>query len=228
MLNGRSSALAGVANPMKTGRILAGSRGLKRRSKEGYGTDGDGILVLVPALSVPATGRWRMLRRPSFWVPAVVVAVAWLPWHFYTRRMAQNGMFFAADRLNWAIQQAQITTGFAVGLFGALIFATAIAGLAVTVILPLLRRRRVDPYWASLAALLAGTYLLYMSVTAGIEQRRMLVVAPPLLLFAAAACDWLAACRFFSPAVISDCAQTDHALRQPGRSAALRHAIEHT
>jgi hypothetical protein len=79
----------------------------------------------------------------------------------------------------------------AAGLFGPALFAAFVLGLVVTVAGPLVRRQPVEPLWLALAALIAGTFLLYITVTAGVEVRRLLVVAPAMLLFAAAGCRWL-------------------------------------
>ena len=49
-------------------------------------------LALVPVLGVLIGRRWDLLRRPSFWLIPVTVAVLCAPWALYTRQYATAGI----------------------------------------------------------------------------------------------------------------------------------------
>ncbi|MDA0947754.1 MAG: hypothetical protein O2799_04505, partial [Planctomycetota bacterium] len=79
-----------------TAAVLAGARLLQRgdlRSSLAFGlwavvailTKGNALaLAAVPALGVLLTGRFELLRRPAFWLPAVLVLGLCAPWYLFT------------------------------------------------------------------------------------------------------------------------------------------------
>jgi hypothetical protein len=100
-------------------------------------TKGSALAVaLVPVVCIAATRRWSWLARASFWAPAGIVIVSYLPWHLYTRQMVENGLFFADSRLSWASSEIVRMIRMAVGLFGPALFAAFLIGAVVMVLAP--------------------------------------------------------------------------------------------
>jgi hypothetical protein len=70
-------------------------------------------------------------------------------------------------------------------------FLLAIAGCWRHVIGPALKGP-VNPFWASMAALVVSVFLFHAAVPTSIEARKLIMAVPALLLFAVAGCEWLA------------------------------------
>ena len=96
-------------------------------------------LVFLPPLVLLMTGRYRLLRRPSFWVPAAVIALVCGPWYWYTFDMLKNGPLAAGPTIEYTIKAVPIfsmhfveTIGIGLALFGGL-------GILLRVVLPIRR-----------------------------------------------------------------------------------------
>jgi hypothetical protein len=139
-------------------------------------TKGTGLgLALVPPLAVVFTGRWQLLRQPTFWAPALLVAVLCLPWYLlapgarHENVAAYGGLQVSQARFTEAIEF--VREMFPLPLWPAV--AAAFALLA-------LRLRQWPAGACSVAlvvAMLAGT--IGVSVW---ETRHMITVGPALLL----------------------------------------------
>jgi 4-amino-4-deoxy-L-arabinose transferase-like glycosyltransferase len=143
------------------------------------------VLVLLPPFVLLLTGRYRLLRRPSFWLPAVVIALACGPWYLFTFDMLKNGPLAASPTLEYTLKAVpifslQFVRSFGIGLtlFGAL-------GVLLRVVQPA-RRRELDGKWASLVGLLLATLVFHWIVPAGFDSRFLIPGMPPMICFVVA------------------------------------------
>lgn len=141
-------------------------------------------LALLPPVALAASGRWRRLREPAFWLAPLLVLVVCGPWQMLTVH-STAGTFGAA--MGWSYTVAAIgfwlwhlarALGPVLGVLVLLGLWTQLAGLR--------RARTMDARWASLLGLLVSVLAFHSIVSAGWEPRYILAAVPPLLAFAAA------------------------------------------
>jgi len=97
------------------------------------------MLALLPPVAVLLTGRYNLLTKPSFWLPAPIVAAIAGPWYFAMRRW----VFYAAEYGDGEISVVSVAgTNLRELVFvgGPLLFALAILGTGIAVFYA--RRRR--------------------------------------------------------------------------------------
>lgn len=147
-------------------------------------------LALVPLLGLLFSRRYSLVRRPSFWLPAVIVLALCGPWHLLTLAMTQNGIeeevglrytTSAIFSVSWEMVKL---TG--VGL--SLLIAT---GFVVRIIKPF-REGKVDGKWAAAAALVLSVWA-FQCVVPVAGPRHLIAAVPPLLMFLTAGVAWTAA-----------------------------------
>lgn len=147
-------------------------------------------LGLVPGLTIAFTNRWYLLRRLAFWLAAVPVLVACVPWYLYVHKLGMLEGFW----ITGASYRVHAVSGFAsciylgVGL-PALIFALIGAWDKV---IRVVSRAKVAPEWAALAGLAVATFILYCVLPVGVESRYMVPVIPSVVLFCAAGVNGIA------------------------------------
>jgi hypothetical protein len=155
-------------------------------------TKGSGLLLaLMVPLAVVLSGRYRLLARPGFWLPAGIVLVLCGPWMYLTRHLAHNGFdyplptpAFTIPALGFFSRMLLETTG--VGLLGLIVL-----GLFVKLVRP--RGGQVAGKWAACAALLPAVGIFHLVVPVGMEQRYLIPALPAAMLFLAAGMAWVAA-----------------------------------
>lgn len=142
-------------------------------------------LVLLPPLVLLLTGRYRFLRRPSFWLPAALIALVCGPWYWYTFDMLKNGPLAASPTLEYIWQAVPVfsmhfvrTFGLGLTLFGAL-------GFLLRLVLPV-RRRELGGIWASLGSLVLAALFFHWIVPAGFDPRYLILGVPPMICFVVA------------------------------------------
>lgn len=151
---------------------------------------GDGwALVPMAVLAVALTGGWRKLPSAQVWTVAGIVALA-VPWQILTWKLARNGWYqgglvYAIDAARSILLATLHNTGMAVAIL-------ALAGLVVSLAIPVLRRQWISPFWAVQAAVLLGVVALQLVTPVGMEGRRLILALPSLLLLAASGLRWLA------------------------------------
>ncbi len=149
-------------------------------------TKGSGIqLAFIPPLTLAITGRWRLLRRFSFWLPAGIVLVLALPWYAYVPDAQHESV---ARFGGVAVEYSRFTESIALwGEFLGLIPSlAALAGVAV--VIAAIRKRTIQGVWIALMAALLGAYTTRLFLGA-FEARHLVVSLPLLLIFAAAGWD---------------------------------------
>jgi hypothetical protein len=77
-------------------------------------------------------------------------------------------------------------------ILGPVLAAIALLGVVVTIVLPILRRRKCDAGPAVMLALILGDWVFHSLVPAGVEDRKMIMAVPALVLFLVAGVRWIA------------------------------------
>ncbi len=143
-------------------------------------TKGNAIaLALLPPAAVLLSGRWRLLRRAGFWVPAAVILPVAGPWYALTYSWASAGFRYSYGAAYTALAAQFIAQTFW-EVFGPVLLilaAVAVAGLA--------RRRGDDLFTAVMLALVLATVVFQAVVPAALEPRYLLPAVAPMLLLAA-------------------------------------------
>ena len=140
-----------------------------------------GSLALLPPFALALSGRWLLLRRPSFWLPAVVVVAVAGPWYWAT-----YGMIAPGFRYHWGWDYTSVAIpenfGFLLTAFGPLLLLAGAIGLARVATVG----RRLADEWlcACSAALFAAVVLFQAIVPSAIQNRYLAPALPPLAILA--------------------------------------------
>lgn len=131
-------------------------------------------LAVVPPLAILGTRRWSLLRTAGFWVPAVAVAVACLPWYALTSGIAA-GTWAGGTRPNWTYTREALPfyALWHVHLGGWAVGFAAIVGMGAAMTRPSRRGR-----WWSVLALVPGFLAVHSLVPTNVDERHMVLVAP--------------------------------------------------
>lgn len=147
-------------------------------------------LALVPLLAIGATRRFDLVRRASFWLPALIVIVVCGPWYVLTADLAREGWSASYDPA-WLIRHpARENTLLLIDVVGVPVFVLALAG-----ILCALWPRHANGAGSDtgvMFALLVSVAVFHSFVVPVREVRHMIPAVPPLLAFAAVAVATLA------------------------------------
>jgi hypothetical protein len=138
-------------------------------------------LGLVPGITLALTDRWYLLRQPKFWLAAVPVLVACVPWYLFTLGMPSG--IWDRGAPPW-VKAAGYTRCIYLGT-GLIVLVFAFIGVTETII-RVKPRKEVAPEWAALAGLAIATFVLYCAVPVPIDSRYMVAVLPSFVLFSAA------------------------------------------
>lgn len=174
-------------------------------------------LALLPLLAVLFTGRFGVLLRFSFWLPALVVAVLCAPWYVLTYNMAHEGWEPAtgvtvlwdpptgasislADEMNAPDISELIASAVGPAVRNALFIGEVIGVALIPFIMLGLYAQLVRPWqrppvpaaWGTMAALLMSIWLFLSFVAPVGEPRHMVSAAPALVAFAVAGGRFLA------------------------------------
>jgi len=153
-------------------------------------TKGNGFaLALVPPITIVLGRRWELLRRPSLYGAAIIVAAATAPWYFLTTRLVvptfqyefTPGFVISATWFLWKLL---------LGAPGILVTAFALVGVAVKVIRPY-SLGRVESLWGTAFAQIIAVWLFHALIPAGMETRYILASLAPWLMFSAAGVQWV-------------------------------------
>jgi hypothetical protein len=150
-------------------------------------TKGNAIaLALLPPAAVLLSGRWRLLRRAGFWMPAAVILPVAGPWYALTYSWSSAGFRYSFGAAYTALAAPFIAQQF-LQVFGPVLLilaAVAIAGLV--------RRRGDDLFTAVMLALVLAMLVFQAVVPAALEPRYLLPTVAPVLLLAARGASGLA------------------------------------
>jgi len=159
-------------------------------------TKGSAVLILPAALiAVVLSGNSRWLWRGRFWLPFTIAVAGALPWYLlapnslHQRALPGGAVDFMHRPNNYLKHLVKCVDGWleAIGPFLALFF---VAGLILHAVVPLWRRRRLEPIWAVMASTLPAMVLLYVFVLPARDDRHTMLILPALWLFAAEGLRW--------------------------------------
>lgn len=142
-------------------------------------------LVVVPAISIMLTGRWHLLRRLSFWLPAVMVIALCGPWYAFAPKLVNQRWSWDAP-LGWGF------TGVAIPYYAKKFYAAVGLGvLLFTVVgaagkLTSRATRTTSPLWAALVGLFVGVWMVHITIPVAYEARYLLPALPVVAAFAVA------------------------------------------
>lgn len=157
-------------------------------------TKGNGwLLCLVPPIALLLTRRLSLVLRPSFWISAVIVGFACLPWQLMTMGLAAEGWTGGtAPSMRYTLTALRGFAFIIVHVTGWALFVLVALGILRQIFQPLFRRQPVTPFSAVMLALIAATWIFHSLVPAGVEDRKMVIAAPALVVFLLAGGFWLA------------------------------------
>jgi hypothetical protein len=162
-------------------------------------TKGTGlVLALLPAVCLLLARRLNLLARGSFWLPAILVAVACGPWYLLAPEalQQQSGLLGTPS-----VRPADLWFMFStwIGSMNTPTLALAVIGIAANRSAFRLESRD-DARWVAGVAFLCSTLIFRAVVTAAYETRNLALLMAPLLLFATAGIvrlvEWLPLRRF--------------------------------
>jgi len=139
-------------------------------------------LGLLPPFAVLLSRRLELLRRWSFWFPALPVLAVCGPWHFLVNRKLSGVEGPGGGRARMAAAgQAELL----VEILGWGLLGLVVLGLAVKVLLPVWRGRPGGK-WAALTALVLSFAGFNTLVWARLEDRYLMSALPALMVLAGA------------------------------------------
>jgi hypothetical protein len=148
------------------------------------------FLALVPPIAVLLTREFRLLKRPSFWLPALIVVALATPWYLFSMRYfsVRLGSMAALSwkRAGWLQQLLSF-----VHAEGFTLTVLSSAGLWALVIQPLVRRRPVQGKWAVFAASIFAFQIFRQFAPAATESRHLINIQPAMVVFFAGGIAWI-------------------------------------
>lgn len=138
-------------------------------------------LALLPAFAILLSGRWDLLRRPSFWSPIPIVLLVVGPWYVFTYGMVEQGF-----RYGWGLTYIAVATAenaqFLWENLGPLIIGFALIGLVSAVFRG---GKPADNGLVASCALFLSVWIFQTVVPAAIQDRYMIPALPGLIIMAA-------------------------------------------
>jgi hypothetical protein len=142
-------------------------------------------LAFLPLVAVIATGRVELIKRLSFWLPALIVLALCGPWYVLTADLAREGWTASYDP-SWLFREpASQNTRALIAAAGAPVFCLALIGMFYEIWRPW-PNREVNALWAVMAGLLISTWTFHTFVLPVRDARHLIPAIPALLAFSAA------------------------------------------
>jgi hypothetical protein len=155
-------------------------------------TKGTGFaLALVPGISVLASGQFRLLKRFSFWLPALVVLALCGPWYFWVPGAQHESVARFGHPWFRLFSLTHTPRGW-VQVVGVALAPLVALGL-LKWFLDLVRKREIGGVWTAAAALLASLAIFRFLIHAAADLRHHILAVPALLMFLAAGMAWVLA-----------------------------------
>lgn len=141
-------------------------------------------LALVPAFVLLLTRRFYFLRRWSFWVPGLFVALVALPWHLATLHLMLP-TFTADAGIRFTVRALSFFTAALVPALGSTVLILSVLGVVVRIVKPY-AHNGVEGKWAVLASLAVSVIVFHSIFSGGLERRYLVTALAPILMFSAA------------------------------------------
>lgn len=155
-------------------------------------TKGSGMmLATVPVLCIPLTGRWSLLKKPSWWLAALPVVVLAGPWMLYSTNISKEGMqqMPVPDYLRASLEFYGRGIPHSLGWLVPALFVLAVVFAART----WWREKRLGAGEATLWSCLAGGALVLLFIPVGFSTRYLVPMLAPVSILALHALAGLAA-----------------------------------
>jgi hypothetical protein len=144
-------------------------------------TKGTGVaLVLMCALSLVLSRRWKTLARPSLWGAAFLVLILAGVWTWKFRNEGARVGGWEAEGFSWDFTKAAFPF-----YLKAIAFSLAFAVVAFAII-GVLVKRRASPTWIALGSSIIAIVVFQSFVPVGREARHILAATPALIVCAVA------------------------------------------
>jgi len=148
-------------------------------------TKGTGLsLALVPPLAVVFGRRFDLLKKTSFWSPAVIVAGLCGPWTWWTLGMAKEGFVVAEPSVDFTSKALPFNLVSTVNSLGLGLSLLLLLGVYMALIRPCWKGHLTDT-WA-LAGAAVVSVLAFISVVPVLESRYLIQILPWYVAFIAA------------------------------------------
>jgi hypothetical protein len=144
-------------------------------------TKGTGLaLALVPVMTIACTRRFELLRRPSLWTAAALVALIAGPWTWHFRNEGRGGWEEPSPSAHFTQEAIWFYSREAVVAVGGMLAVLAAAGVVALIVM---KGRKPAIAICSLALVLS--VLVFQSITpVGLEARHLMPAMPALLVLA--------------------------------------------
>jgi 4-amino-4-deoxy-L-arabinose transferase-like glycosyltransferase len=139
-------------------------------------------LAFVPVVAVVISRRFQVLKAPSFWLSAAVVAALCAPWTCWMAAYSRDGWDQPWPSWSYTLQAVDAYPRALAGQFGPVLVGVGAIGVWARVVVPA-RHRRSSGTWLSALGLIAGVLTLHCIVPVPIEARHMTPAAAPAAMF---------------------------------------------
>jgi hypothetical protein len=140
-------------------------------------TKGSGlVLAVVPVLAIMATGRYDVLRRRTFWYPAVIVLALAGPWTYVFRDVARAG--WQEPSVSWSYTRSALVSFPWALLTGQSPVLTICSLIGLVSVLVAVRRGSLPARWAAIAGLVVAVPLFHAIVPASSDARHLVQALP--------------------------------------------------
>jgi hypothetical protein len=139
-------------------------------------------LAFLPLFAILIGRRFDLLRRPSFWSPALIVAIITGPWYLLTYGLVSQGFRFSWG-MSYVLTASASNTQILLTAVGPVVLIFAVIGFFAVVAAPG-DRKSADNWLVCTAALLAAIWTFQSVVPAAIQDRYLAPALPPLLILA--------------------------------------------
>jgi hypothetical protein len=154
-------------------------------------TKGNGwALLLVPFIASLLLRNPRRILSPSILLSAAIIGLVCVPFTLWSMHMVQDGWDAATWTWQFTLKAIPLISRFLFGTVGVVLALCCVVGFWTKVFRPFWNRR-IESFWAVMAAYVGGVWLFHVMVPTSIEPRKVLMAAPALLLFAGAGIDWI-------------------------------------
>ncbi|HSR09093.1 MAG TPA: glycosyltransferase family 39 protein [Bryobacteraceae bacterium] len=144
-------------------------------------------LAILPPFAVLFAGRWHLLRRFTFWLPAILVLGLAGPWYLWVPGAQHESVArFGGVGFNWG--RLTGTPVVWAGMLGLVLLIAALVGLLMCC--RQMFRGSARGMWIASVAVLLGAYLARLFMAAYRDERHLLVNLPTLLMLAALSVAW--------------------------------------
>lgn len=146
-------------------------------------TKGSGMmLAMVPVVTIPLTGRWSLLKKPSWWLAALPVVVFAGPWMLYSTGISKEGMqqMPVLEYLRTSLEYYARAVPYSLGWLVPALFVLAMALAARA----WWREKQLGGEEATLWSCLAGGALVLLFVPVGFDPRYLAPLAAPVSILA--------------------------------------------